>query len=324
MTGAGVLRAAVVGVGHLGRHHARILAELPGVTLVGVADPDTGRAAAVAADYGTRAFADAAALPEIDIAVVATPTEVHAAVAAPLLARRVSVLVEKPLAQSVEDADRLVALAARHGVVLATGHSERFNPATLAALPRVKAPGFVEVHRLGTAPERSLDIDVVFDLMIHDLDILLAAVGSEVTHVEAVGVPVLTPRIDIANARLTFASGCIANLTASRISREKVRKMRFFQPQAYIAIDFASREVEHQQLTFGAGGAAITGGKLEVPGAEPLRLELEDFVEAVRTGRAPTVSGADGRRAVELANTITRKIGAGVFAGPPPAGGTPR
>jgi predicted dehydrogenase len=324
VTDHSTLRAAVVGVGHLGKHHARILAGMPGVTLAGVADPVAARAAEVAAAYGTQPFPDAAALPEIDVAVVATPTAVHADVAAGLLARGVSVLVEKPITQTVAEADRLIALAERHGAVLATGHSERFNPATLAALPLVSSPGFVEVHRLGTVPERSLDIDVVFDLMIHDLDILLAAVGGEVTHVEAVGVPVLTPRIDIANARLTFASGCIANLTASRISREKVRKMRFFQPHAYIAIDFASGEVEHHRLTIGAGGAAITGGKLEVPSAEPLLLELEDFVDAVRTRRAPKVSGADGRRAVELANTITAKMGAGIFAGGPPAGGPPR
>jgi predicted dehydrogenase len=199
--------------------------------------------------------------------------------------------------------------------VLAVGHSERFNPAVVAALPHVKAPGFVEVHRLSGFRERSLDIDVVFDLMIHDLDVLLAAIGSEVTAIEAVGVPVLSPRIDIANVRLTFASGCIANLTASRISFDTIRKVRFFQPRAYIGIDFAKKEAELYQVVVGAAGAAIDGGKLPVPDAEPLRLELEDFVDAVRTKRPPRVSGVDGRRALELAHRITSLMAAGIFPG---------
>jgi predicted dehydrogenase len=198
--------------------------------------------------------------------------------------------------------------------VLAVGHTERFNPAVMAARPAVDNPGFVEVHRLGTFPERSLDIDVVFDLMIHDLDVLLAAIGTEVTEIQAVGVPVLSPRIDIANVRLTFASGCIANLTASRISFDTIRKVRFFQPRAYIGIDFAKKEAEIYRVVVGASGAAIDGGKLEVTPAEPLQLELEDFVDAVRTRRAPRVGGADGRRALALAHRITS-----LMAGGPPA-----
>ena len=299
------LRAAVVGVGHLGKHHARILASLPDVTLVGVADPDAARATEIAAAHGTQPFADASQLPPVDAVVVAAPTEVHAEIAAPFLERGVAVLVEKPIARTLEEADRLVALAERHGAVLAVGHSERFNPAVLAALPHVTNPGFVEVHRLSAFHNRSLDIDVVFDLMIHDLDVLLAAVGGDVTEIQAVGVPVLSPRIDIANVRLTFASGCIANLTASRISFDTVRKVRFFQPRAYIGIDFAKKEAEAYRVVTGAGGASIDGGKLAVTPAEPLQLELEDFVEAVRTRRAPRVSGADGRRALALAHRIT-------------------
>ena len=252
------LRVAVVGVGHLGRHHARILATLPDVTLVGVADPDAARAAEIAAAYGTQPFAAASALPAVDAVVVAAPTELHAELAGPFLSRGVSVLVEKPVTRTLEEADRLIALAARHGAVLAVGHSERFNPAVAAALPHVTAPGFVEVHRLSGFRERSLDIDVVFDLMIHDLDVLLAAIGPDVTAIEAVGVPVLSPRIDIANVRLTFASGCIANLTASRISFDTIRKMRFFQPRAYIGIDFAKKDAELYKVVMGAAGAAIT------------------------------------------------------------------
>ena len=309
------LRVAVVGVGHLGKHHARILAALPGVTLVGVADPDATRAAEVAAAHGTEAFADASALPPVDAVVVAAPTELHAELAGPFLSRGVSVLVEKPVTRTLEEADGLIALAARHGAVLAVGHSERFNPAVVAALPHVKAPGFVEVHRLSSFRERSLDIDVVFDLMIHDLDVLLAAISTGITAIEAVGVPVLSPRIDIANVRLTFASGCIANLTASRISFDTIRKVRFFQPRAYIGIDFAKKEAEVYRVVLGASGATIDGGKLDVPSAEPLQLELEDFVDAVRTRRPPRVSGADGRRALALAHRITSLMAGGIAPG---------
>jgi predicted dehydrogenase len=308
------LRVAVIGVGHLGRHHARILSALPGVTLAGVVDRDTARAGEIAAAVGTQPFGDAAALPEVDAVVVATPTAAHAETAAPLLARGIAVLVEKPLTRTLEEADELIALSERHGATLAVGHSERFNPAVIAALPHIVAPGFVEVHRLSGFPERSLDIDVVFDLMIHDLDVLLAAVGSDVTHIHAVGVPVLTPRIDIANARLTFASGCVANLTASRISRDPIRKARFFQPRAYLSIDYASQEAERYELQVGPGGAAIAGGKLDVAAGEPLQLELADFVDAVRTRRAPRVTGADGRRALALARRITTHMSGAVSA----------
>lgn len=313
MSSEGRLRVAVIGVGHLGRHHARLLAGIDGVELVGVVDLDATRAAEVAATVGTRAATDLASLPEVDAVTVATPTESHAALALPLLARGVSVLVEKPLTRRLDEADALIAEATRSGAVLAVGHTERFNPAVTMAMPLVNRPGFVEIHRLGTFPERSLDIDVVFDLMIHDLDVLLATVGGEVVSIEAVGVPVLTPRVDIANVRLRFDSGCIANLTASRISKERVRKVRFFQKQSYISIDYASQEVEWYRLQMGTGAPTIEGGKLDVPREEPLRLELADFVDAVRTGRAPRVTGEAGRRALELAHRITAAIEAGTI-----------
>jgi predicted dehydrogenase len=301
------LRMAVVGVGHLGRHHARILASRPEVTLLGVVDINTARAEEVAASAGTRALApDALADLALDAVVVSVPTDVHAGVAVPLLRRGVAALVEKPLARSLDEADQLIAAAREGQTVLAVGHSERFNPAVMAALPHITRPGFVEVHRLGTLPGRSLDIDVVFDLMIHDLDVLLATVGGEVTSIEAVGVPVLTPRVDIANARLRFDSGCIANITASRISRDRVRKVRFFQPQSYVSIDYASQELEVWNLRPGAIGlAAIQGGKVEIPRGEPLELELVDFIAAVRDRRPPRVTGEDGRRALALAQRIT-------------------
>ena len=195
-------------------------------------------------------------------------------------------------------------------MVLAVGHSERFNPAVAAARPHLKDPRFIEVHRLGQLPGRSLDIDVVLDLMIHDIDLILSLVPSEVEGVEAVGVPVLTPRIDIANARLRFANGCIANLTASRISREPVRKIRFFQQDAYVSIDTAAREVEMWRLVpQPAGLPKIGGGKLEVAGDEPLKGELEDFLGAVRDGRPPTVTGEQGRAALALATRIVELMG---------------
>ncbi len=305
MTTTGRVRVGVIGVGHLGQHHARLLASMDGVVLAAVVDTKPGRAAEIAAAYGAPAFDDARELlGRVDAVSIAVPTVSHVDVALPFIEQGVAVLVEKPLAASLADADRLLDAAARRGVIVAAGHTERFNPAVVAALPLVDAPRFVEVHRLGTFPERSLDIDVIFDLMIHDLDLLLAAVRSDVTSIEAVGVNVLTPRTDIANVRLRFASGCIANLTASRISRERVRKARFFQQRSYVSIDFASQEVEVYRLVAGEGRPNIEGGRLEVGKEEPLRRELEDFVGAVRDRRAPGVTGAAGREALALATRI--------------------
>ena len=303
------MRVGVVGVGYLGQHHARIFAAMAGVELVGVADTNTPRAEEIAAKYDTRAFADAGELLDIvDAVSVAVPTAAHLDVAMPFLERRKAVLVEKPLAASVEDADRMVGFAERHGALLAAGHTERFNPAVEAARPLIENPRFIEVHRLGTFPERSLDIDVIFDLMIHDLDLLLSLVRSEVVAVEAVGVNVLTPRTDIANARIRFASGCIANLTASRISRDRVRKIRFFQHSTYVSIDYAAREVEVYRLVPNDGRPAIEGGRLPVADDEPLRRELVDFVEAARTGRRPGVTGREGRDALALAARVAEKM----------------
>ena len=300
------MKAAVIGVGHLGKHHARILATLPGVSLAGVVDLNRDRAEKIAGEYGTRAFANVNEIPDpLDVVVIAVPTERHAAIALPLIESGVHTLVEKPVTQTVEEADTLIAAARRKGVVLAVGHSERFNPAVAAARPHIKDPRFIEVHRLGTAPERSLDIDVVLDLMIHDLDLILSVVASDVERVEAVGVPVLTPRVDIANARVRFKNGCIANLTASRISKEAVRKIRFFQRDAYVSIDTAARDVEVWSVVSQPGGARkIGGGKLSVDGGEPLKAELEDFIGAVRDRRPPAVSGEDGRAALALAVRI--------------------
>jgi predicted dehydrogenase len=299
------LRVAVIGVGHLGQHHARLLAAMPGVELAGVVDTKPGRAGEIGAKFGAPAFADAQdLLGRVDAVTVAVPTTAHLDVARPFLERGIAVLVEKPLAASLDEADALLAAARRGGAVLAAGHTERFNPAVAAALPLVSRPRFIEVHRLGTFPERSLDIDVIFDLMIHDLDLLLAAVRSPVLAVEAVGVNVLTPRTDIANARLRFADGCIANVTASRISRDRVRKARFFQRDSYVSIDFAAQEVEVYRLEPQPGRPVIAGGRLDIASEEPLQRELLDFVDAARTRREPGVTGQAGRDALALAARV--------------------
>ena len=304
------VRVAVIGVGHLGRHHARILSSLEGAELVAVVDTDAERAAAAASATGAPALADFRDIADkVDAVTIAVPTELHRDVALPFLERGTSVLVEKPMARSLSEADELVAAARASGATLAVGQTERYNPAVAAVLPLVTSPRFVEVHRLGAFPDRSLDIDVVFDLMIHDLDIILALVGSEVESIEAVGVPVLTSKYDIANARLRFASGCIANVTASRISKERVRKIRFFQPDAYISIDYAAQEVEGWRLVRPDGGRpSIEGGPLPVARDEPLRRELADFIRAVRTKTPPLVDGHAGRRALALATRVAEKM----------------
>jgi predicted dehydrogenase len=303
-------RLAVIGVGALGQHHARLLASMPDVDVVGIVDINTARAQEVAAKYAVPVAADAASLiGRIDGVSIATPTVTHVDVALPFLRAGIATLIEKPLASSLEAADRLLDAARQSGARLATGHTERFNPAVEAARPLVSAPRFVEVHRLGTFPERSLDIDVIFDLMIHDLDVLMSLVGSDVVNVEAVGVNVLTPKVDIANARLRFASGCIANLTASRISRDRVRKARFFQHDAYISIDYAAQELEVYRLAASNGGRpSIQGGRIDVPTEEPLRRELADFVGAIRDRRPPAVTGEAGRASLALAARVAELI----------------
>jgi predicted dehydrogenase len=303
-------RIAVIGVGHLGKHHARLLAEMPDVHLVAVVDTNRSRADEIAAATKSRAVYDALeVLNGVDAVTIAVPTELHRDIALPFLQAGVPVLVEKPMARSLKDADDMLAAAGTAGVVLGVGHTERFNPAVEAARPLLRDPRFIEVHRLGTFPERSLDIDVVFDVMIHDLDVVLSLVDSEVDAIEAVGVPVLTNRVDIANARLRFANGCIANITASRISRDRVRKIRFFQRAAYLSIDYAAQKVEHWQLLQGAGPMpSIQGGEVAVKNEEPLRRELADFVDAVKEARAPRVTGEAGRRALELAQQIADKM----------------
>jgi predicted dehydrogenase len=280
------------------------------VELVAVVDTNRSRADEIAEARHTRPVIDyREVVGQVDAVTVAVPTERHLEVAVPLLKAGVPVLVEKPMARSLAEADAMIAAAREAGVPLGVGHTERFNPAVAEARPLLADPRFIEVHRLGTFPERSLDIDVVFDLMIHDLDVLLSMVASDVESIEAVGVPVLTERVDIANARLRFANGCIANLTASRISRDRVRRIRFFQHSAYLSIDYTAQKIEVWRLVKKDGAMpSIQGGAVEVVQEEPLRRELVDFIDAVRTGRAPAVPGEDGRRALELATRIVEKM----------------
>ncbi|PYQ49090.1 MAG: hypothetical protein DMF78_19360 [Acidobacteria bacterium] len=303
------IRVGVIGVGALGQHHARVYADLPGATLAGLFDIDRRRAGEVAARHGARVFDHLRdLLPEVDAVSVAVPTIDHHRVARALLEAGKDVLVEKPMTTTVGEAEDLIRLAAERQAVLQVGHIERFNPTVDVLKATVSRPRFVEVHRLGSFSPRSLDIDVVLDLMIHDLDIVLTLDGSEAVQVDAVGVPVLTPRVDIANVRLRFQSGLIANLTASRVSAEKVRKFRVFSPRTYISVDFARREAQVYRLSDGPDGPEIQAEHTAAPDEEPLRRQLAAFVECARSRSTPVVTGADGLRALRLAHVILARI----------------
>ena len=306
------LKTAVIGVGHLGREHARVYAALPEAALVAVCDTDEAVGREIAARHGARFARDFRdLLGEVEAVSVATPTLSHHEVAAACLRAGVHVLVEKPIARSLAEADELIALADAHGLVLQVGHIERFNPAFRALQARITQPRFFEAHRMGVFTPRSLDIDVVMDLMVHELDIITALVPSEVVRVEAVGLPILTPQIDLANARLEFADGCIANITASRVSGERLRKLRVFQPHEYYSLDYADQQVASCRLIPPSPGATrpeILAQSLEVTKREPLLAEIEAFVAAARDGRPPVVDGAAGRRALALAGEVLTKI----------------
>jgi len=305
----------VVGVGSFGRNHARVYKELEaeGAALAAVVDANLERAQAVAAEYGGRAFSSVSAMleacPHLAAASVAVPTLAHLATARELMERGVDVLVEKPLAFSLDEADAMIACARQHGRVAQAGHLERFNPAVRATWPLLTRPMFFEIHRLSVFTPRSLDVDVVLDLMIHDLDIVLKMAASPVRELRAVGLPVLTGKVDIASVRLEFESGCVANFTASRISTERVRKLRFFQPAQYVSIDYSRRDVFTLTVKpTAAGMPEIAPYKPEVPPEEPLRAELRSFLQAVRQRSTPEVTLEDGRAALALAIEIQRQM----------------
>ncbi len=302
-----MLRVGVVGTGAMGRHHVRILSTLPGVELVGIHDPNPGAAETMAREHGARAFERLEELAgEIQAAVVAVPTVAHADIGVALLERGVHVLVEKPIASSLAEADRL--LAAQGNKILAVGHVEFYNPAVQALVSVGTPPRFVEVQRLGVFSPRSLDVDVILDLMIHDLQILQALDPSPVTEVRATGINVLSQRVDIANARIELASGCVANLTASRVSSERVRKLRAFLPSRYYSLDYQAQDIRGYRLEERDGGRRILPADLPMTPAEPLLRELEAFVAACRGEQAPLVTGAAGRRALETALAVVEAI----------------
>jgi predicted dehydrogenase len=311
------IRVAVVGVGEFGRNHVRVWREMDGAELVGVVDTNAERAAKIAGEFGTRVLTNTKVLAaeRVEAVSLAVPTRDHARIGCELLTAGHDVLVEKPMAASLEEADDLIATGKRAGRILQVGQVERFNPAVAAVLEIVNRPMFFEVHRLGIFTPRSLDIDVVYDVMIHDLDILLTLVNAEVADLKAVGIPVITDKVDIAHARIEFATGTVANVTASRVSTERVRKMRFFQAHEYISMDFARQDVLRVRVQPGAGNPPAIDAqpeigfeKLPTVPEEPLKAELRSFLECVRTRRAPLVDGSAGRRALSLADRVMEGI----------------
>jgi len=303
------IRVAVVGTGEFGRNHVRVYREMKGVELAGIFDRDGARATTIAQEFATHAFNGLEELRgAVDAATVAVPTVSHAEVGCRLMEMGLDVLVEKPMASTLAEADALLEAASRYARILQVGHVERFNPAVLAVEPVVDRPLFFEVHRLGVFTPRSLDVDVIYDLMIHDLDILLALVRERVTEVKAVGIPVLTDKVDIAHARLEFAGGAVANVTASRVSTERVRKMRFFQRHEYISLDYARRDALRIGVKRPGPQPEFAFEKLAAPSVEPLRGELEAFVEAVQTRVSPKTDGTSGRAALELASAVMASI----------------
>jgi len=318
------IRVAVVGVGDFGRNHARVYRQLEGVELAGIVDPNPERARSAAEEFGTTVLPDLEALVgRADAASVAVPTNEHARIGCQLMALGLDVLVEKPIAASVSEADLLLATALQHGRILQIGHLERFNPAFIAVLPVIKEPLYFEVHRLGVFSPRSLDIDVVYDVMIHDLDILLALTDSPVTSIHALGIPVITDKVDIAHARLEFESGAVANLTASRVSTERVRKLRFFQEHEYISLDYSRQDALRIRVRQPVPQPQFDFERIPTREGEPLAAELRAFVEAVRERKAPLVDGRAGRRALELADKVmagilehNQRVQLGAFAPP--------
>ena len=303
------IRVAVVGAGEFGRNHARLYREIEGAELVGVNDQDARRAVAVAKEFPTKVLANLEELRGVADAVsVAVPTVAHSEVGCRLMEMGLDVLVEKPMAVNLAETEALLASAKKNKRILQVGHVERFNPAVIAVEPILNRPLFFEVHRLGVFTPRSLDVDVIYDLMIHDLDILLALVKEPVTEVKAVGIPVLTNKVDIAHARLEFVGGAVANVTASRVSTERVRKMRFFQQHEYISLDYARRDALRVSVKKPGPQPEFGFQKLDAPAIEPLRAELEAFVDAARTRKEPKTNGAAGRAALELASRVMASI----------------
>ncbi len=312
----GQLRAAAIGVGSLGRHHARNYSELANegrLEFVGVCDIDRETAYRVASGLGAKIYGDwHELLGMVDLVSIATPTETHREIACAFLENGIHVLVEKPMSLSVAEADQMIAAARASGAKLMVGHLERFNPAMVALRPHVTNPLYFEIHRVSPFPNRSLDVDVVLDVMIHDLDAVQWLVGSDVqvVAIHAVGIPVISNKVDAANARLEFQNGTVANITASRIGSEKIRKTRFYQSNAYVSLDYAAKLASVTSLDPAASDplAGIKINRLEIADVEPLRAELLAFLDAIENDTEPPITGEDGRRAVALATGVLDKI----------------
>jgi len=299
------LRVGVVGVGHIGKNHARLYAEIPSVEFAAVYDIDAPRAAAIGKKYGAAVATSLDQFSElVDAASIATPTTTHYQIGQTLLNRGKHLLIEKPITEKTKEASDLATLAAQNQLILQVGHVERFNPVLSALEARLTHPRFIEAHRLSPYPERSTDIGVILDLMIHDLEIILHLVRSPVQNIDAVGIPVLSSSEDIANARIRFENGCIANVTSSRISPERMRKIRVFQEDAYLSLDYQNQSGEIYRRIDGR----ITRDKVEIERQEPLKRQLTSFVECASTGREPRVSGFQATAALELAVKITELV----------------
>lgn len=307
-----LLRVAVIGVGYLGRFHALIYSRLPGVKLVGVVDADTARAHAVAAEAGCAALVSPESLLDrVDAVSVVVPTTAHLQASAPFLRRGIPVLLEKPIAATLDEGAEIVRLAAEHGTLLQIGHVERFNAGVMALAERIQAPRYLEAQRMGEFVERATDVDVVSDLMIHDIDIILSLVGDEIAHISAVGASVLTPHVDIASARLEFRNGAVANVVASRVSLSKTRRIRVFQPGRYLSLDFLDQTIDiaEPREIAGAPRPEIARSRIRVEPVKPLDLELAEFARCVREGGAPLVDGRTGLKALEVALEVHARIG---------------
>ena len=320
--GLSSIRVGVIGAGYLGQHHARIYSQLPDVNFIGVADTARQRADKVAKTTGTKAFYDPQALlGQVDAVSIVVPTVSHHEVAGMFLEKGVHVMLEKPMTRTLSEADHLIELAEKHKVVLQVGHLERFNSAIRRLAGIIREPRFVEVHRMGGFADRGTDVDVVLDLMIHDIDILLSLVPSDVYEIRAAGTPVISQSIDIANARIEFKNGCVANVTASRVSREPMRKIRIFQPDAYFSLDYKKQELVmarrlqstdrpsfFSSLRRLPGMPGIVVERIKMKKEEPLKAELESFIQTVRSGEKPIVSGCEGREALKVALQVVEQI----------------
>lgn len=310
------IRVGVIGVGYLGKFHAEKYSRMKNVDLIGVVDIDKSRAEDIAASFGTRALTDYRdLLGNVDAVSVVVPTEAHFSVGAAFLKQNVDVLIEKPMTTSLKQADELIKIAESNGRILQVGHLERFNPAVIALKDIVHTPMFIEAHRLSIFKDRSTDVSVVLDLMIHDIDIISNVVRSEIKSIHAAGVPVICEHADIANVRLEFESGCVANVTASRISTKNQRKIRFFQKDAYLSVDFAVREITIIRRDQNLTGGVIPGmdiRQVSFSNADALEDELASFIESVDSRKAPVVSGQAGRKALEIALTIMDQINAAI------------